>query len=302
MHRTTALRYGFRLAVITGALAVNVALCVASAEPHAQTSMQQPVTDDKACNAAIQSAEQSLRLPAQLLGAIGLIESGRVIPKTGGIAPWPWTLNVGGTGYFYDTKEQAISAARDFQAKGEQSIDVGCMQVNLAYHPAAFASLDQAFDPASNANYAAGFLSRLYAQSGNWTMAASAYHSQTPGVSDGYVRRVVASWPLASRYVGPSALANLTPGAGFVMPPTHAEPDGDCGVGAMRRFTPRFQKVILQAAIDRARLSKDFEQSDVAEATMDCGFRVPLPVFSRRRPSRRPKAGSLQRAKLMTAH
>ncbi len=80
------------------------------------------------------------------------------------------------------------------QARGVQSIDVGCMQVNLLYHPSAFATLDQAFDPAPNASYAARFLRSLYARLGDWPEAAAAYHSFTPGPNAQYARLIAAVW------------------------------------------------------------------------------------------------------------
>ena len=45
------------------------------------------------------------------------------------------------------TRQQAVAAVQALQARGVRSIDVGCLQVNLMYHPIAFASLDDAFDP-----------------------------------------------------------------------------------------------------------------------------------------------------------
>jgi hypothetical protein len=75
------------------------------------------------------------------------------------------------------------------------SIDVGCMQVNLMYHPSAFASLEQAFDPSSNALYAARFLNRLFAQTNDWEQAAAMYHSATPELGEDYRQRVLAFWP-----------------------------------------------------------------------------------------------------------
>ena len=90
-----------------------------------------------------------------------------------------------------------MQAAR---AEGVQSIDVGCMQVNLMYRPEAFASLNQAFDPKTNAVYAADFLNRLFIKTGNWSKAIAAYHSQTHGANGDYAQRVIASWTLAARY------------------------------------------------------------------------------------------------------
>jgi hypothetical protein len=144
-----------------------------------------------ACDAAITAAaKMPARMPDKLLPAIARVESGRLDPATGRVRPWPWTINVEGTGYFYDSKEQVISAVQAFQAKGMRSIDVGCMQVNLLHHPKAFAGLDEAFDPAANARYAVKFLSALYHQTKDWSLATAWYHSQVPDRGEEYQRLV----------------------------------------------------------------------------------------------------------------
>src|ERR1019366_8605916 len=133
-------------------------------------------------------------LPDQLRAAIGRVESGRRDAQ-GVINPWPWTINVEGEGHIYDSKAEAIAAVRAYQARGVRSIDVGCMQVNLMFHPDAFASLELAFDPTANAVYAAQFLNDLYAQTHSWTQATAFYHSATPGLGDDYQRKVAAVLP-----------------------------------------------------------------------------------------------------------
>ena len=47
------------------------------------------------------------------------------------VTPWPWTINVGGVGKFFETKEAAIKEVKALQAKGNDSIDVGCMSYNF---------------------------------------------------------------------------------------------------------------------------------------------------------------------------
>jgi hypothetical protein len=153
-----------------------------------------PLTPYAMCEAAIASAEADTKLPDRVLTAIALRESGRIDPDTGRVRPWPWTINFEGIGHFYDSKEAAIAAVQDIQAAGGQSVDVGCMQVNLMHHPEAFATLDQAFDPNSNAAYAGRFLKALFAESGDWGLAIAAYHSRTPGVGEPYRDQVVATW------------------------------------------------------------------------------------------------------------
>ena len=180
---------------------VLLAIMAASAARAAPPS-RPPGTEAAACTAAINAAERASRLPPKLLGAIGLVESGRPDPVRRVVEPWPWTVNVAGAGHFYGSKADAVAAVRDFEAAGAQSIDVGCMQVSLLYHPAAFSSLDEAFDPQTNAAYAASFLKSLYQEMSSWPQAAASYHSRTPDLAADYGRRVMAAWPLAARYGG----------------------------------------------------------------------------------------------------
>ncbi len=169
------------------------------------------------CRSAILLAERAIRVPDRLLNAIATVESGRRDPVSGMVYPWPWTINVEGVGHFYETKADALAAVRGFQAQGSRSIDVGCMQVNLMYHPEAFASLEQAFDPVPNAAYAARFLTQLFGQTNAWPRAVAAYHSWTPELGAEYARRVLTAWgvpqppPAALEPEAIAALAQATP-------------------------------------------------------------------------------------------
>ncbi len=168
------------------------------------------------CRAAIVSAEQNSAIPTGLLGAIGEVESGRRDPLTGAFLPWPWTVDADGDGHFYPTKQAAVTAVRSFQAEGIQSIDVGCMQVNLLHHPDAFASLDQAFDPPTNAAYAARFLNELHSETGSWPEAAAFYHSTTPVLAADYERKVMAAWPASQRLA--AGISASLPADGLMVP------------------------------------------------------------------------------------
>lgn len=181
------------------------------------------------CRSAIMAAERAVHLPDRLLDAIAVVESGRRDPVSGTVYPWPWTINVEGVGHFYESKAEVIAAVQDFQARGARSIDVGCMQINLIQHPNAFASLDQAFDPATNATYGARFLMQLFKQTSAWPLAAAAYHSQTPDIGADYARKVLAAWgvplpPVGSQPVQPVMEASSTPPARVaVLLPTGTE-------------------------------------------------------------------------------
>jgi hypothetical protein len=151
------------------------------------------------CPQAIAAAERTQAIPKHLLSAIALAESGRKHPMLGKRMPWPWTVMAEGQGRYLATKQAAIEEVRQLQARGIANIDVGCMQVNLYYHPDAFFSLEQAFDPLSNVAYAGRFLRSLFADSGAWDEAAGRYHSATPGLKNPYRDKVVQIWTREQR-------------------------------------------------------------------------------------------------------
>jgi hypothetical protein len=172
------------------------------------------------------------------------VESGRADPVSGRAVPWPWTINAEGAGRYFETKEAAVAATRALLASGVRSVDVGCGQVNLMHHPAAFATLDAAFDPASNAGYAARFLRSLRGSTGSWPYAAAAYHSQTPELGHAYAQRVKAAWPDAAQH-GP-----------WPPPPTGAVASGSGAVAPRTdysMFTASFAARVRRMDQDRAR-------------------------------------------------
>ena len=158
------------------------------------------------------------------MGAIARVESGRP-DGSGGTAPWPWSINVQGIDHVYDSKAEVIAAVLAFQRRGMRSIDVGCLQVNLFYHPSAFESLDQAFDPMVNATYAAKFLVELRQQTGSWERATAAYHSADPELGEPYRRKVMAVLPEEKRIASIAPLiAGLHYGGGGSVPGAGAVP------------------------------------------------------------------------------
>ncbi|WP_395016599.1 transglycosylase SLT domain-containing protein [Dongia sp.] len=141
--------------------------------------------DSDLCLDAIALQETQYGMPAGLLKAIARVESSG--SPYGDISkPWPWTLNVGGTGHYYPDKEAALTALTAYKAESDVNIDVGCMQISLRHHPNAFPDLATALDPASNVAYGALFLAALHDKSGDWMIAAGNYHSSTPGFGDTY--------------------------------------------------------------------------------------------------------------------
>lgn len=157
----------------------------------------QPLTPTQLCRAAIATAEREASLPPGLLQAIGRVESGRTDPVTGEFGPWPWAINAEGRGHFFPDRAAAIAAVESLRARGVRVVDVGCLQVNLHFHPQAFPDLHTAFEPLANARYAARFLTDLQSRAPDWLQAAGHYHSHTPHLAEAYRARVAAAWPEA---------------------------------------------------------------------------------------------------------
>jgi Transglycosylase SLT domain len=188
------------------------------AEPIMASGLAPASAKGLACRSAIGAAERGSGIPPHLLAAISRVESGRRDPVSGDFHPWPWTVNAEGQGFFYDSKAEAIAAVRGMQAQGIRSIDVGCMQINLMYHPDAFPSLDVAFDPQANAAYAVRFLKELFAQTGDWTKATATYHSATPDLGADYQRKVAAILPEESHMASNAFGSPLAQAWGATMP------------------------------------------------------------------------------------
>ncbi|MBA5727450.1 lysozyme family protein [Bombella mellum] len=161
----------------------------------AQPFLPPDPAQSRLCRDAIAQVERALRLPDGFLAAISRVETGRP-DGHGTLIPWPWSVNAAGTGHYYDTRQEAVDAVRGFQQQGIQSIDVGCLQVNLFHHPEAFPSLDMAFDPYSNARYAGQFLQKMKEQTGSWPHAAAAYHSQITSNGSAYLQQVLQQWAI----------------------------------------------------------------------------------------------------------
>ncbi len=149
------------------------------------------VEQSEFCAVAAQQAEQRYHLPHGLLIAIAKAESGRPINSLADVRPWPWTIDADGTGLFLESKPAAVAWVTT-QIGRHSFVDVGCMQVDLEYHPRAFASLEQAFDPVMNTDYAARLLLRLYLgeAGGSWDLTVGLYHSHTSLLAAMYRDRV----------------------------------------------------------------------------------------------------------------
>ncbi|MEM7508243.1 MAG: lytic transglycosylase domain-containing protein [Pseudomonadota bacterium] len=136
------------------------------------------------CDSSARVAGEARGVPVDVLRALTRTETGRRIG--GNLSPWPWTVNMEGAGFWFETREEALDFVMKHHARGARSFDVGCFQINYRWHGEAFESIAAMFDPAANAAYAAKFLSDLHGESGKWSTAAGHYHSRTPELAKKY--------------------------------------------------------------------------------------------------------------------
>lgn len=170
------------------------ALAILAGSAGARAAIPPNLPTQAICAAETALAERSYGIPSQLLDAISLVESGRYDSESKATLAWPWTVMAEGEGRYFPTKAEAVAEVRKLQARGVRNIDVGCMQVNMMYHGQAFASIEDAFEPASNVAYAARFLKGLYESTNHWPTAASYYHSQTPSLAANYRSKLMKVW------------------------------------------------------------------------------------------------------------
>ena len=147
--------------------------------------------DIYSCENAAIKYESEYNIKKHMLETITNVETGQWNQDLGKRVAWPWTVNSQGKGRYFASKQEAVDEVKRLQSKGIKSIDVGCMQINLRYHPDAFASVEDALDPEKNVEYAAKFLTKLHKRSGNdWMRASMMYHSTRPYKAKRYGKKI----------------------------------------------------------------------------------------------------------------
>ena len=135
------------------------------------------------CQDSLEQAATRHGVPPDLMVAVGRVESGL----------HPFAINAEGRSMIAPDAATAVALVEQARSEGLSRIDVGCGQINLYWHPFAFSDLSAAFEPDTNAEYAAAFLASLYQRYGDWTQAVAHYHSNSPEHQQRYVTSVSAN-------------------------------------------------------------------------------------------------------------
>jgi hypothetical protein len=150
-------------ALIVGLTALS-SIHLFSAPAAAQTGIS--------CPQLIADAEARRQIPRGLLMAIAVTESG----LNG--SPNPHAMNIAGRSYFArDLNDMASVISANWQ-RGIQSIDVGCMQINLKYHGDKFARMTDLLHSPTNVEYGASYLIHLATERGSWREGVMDYHNK----------------------------------------------------------------------------------------------------------------------------
>jgi hypothetical protein len=127
-------------------------------------------------------------VPSEVLYAVALQESG--IRLRGRMVPWPWTLNVAGTGYRFATRSDACQALMSaIVVAGSARVDVGLGQTNLKANGYRYESPCDGLDPHKNLRVTAQILAEQKAKGGSWIAAAGRYHRPAGGTPAQRYRR-----------------------------------------------------------------------------------------------------------------
>lgn len=144
-------------------------------------------------------------VPARILYAVALAESGRVKNKR--FDAWPWTLNISGKGQYFETRADQYTALMAAIRDGK-SVDIGSMQLNWKWQFHRLHSAWQATDPTYNVITGCNILKSHFSDPSSmhrhhrfkdWRAAVERYHS--PGSSteqqsraQAYANRVHRQW------------------------------------------------------------------------------------------------------------
>ena len=150
------------------------------------------------CEKIIKNIESLTEIPEGLLLGIGKTEAGRIIDKKE-LKVWPWTVNHAGKSLFFDNKKQIKNYVLKHLSKGDNNLDVGCMQINLKWHKHNFKVVNDMISPEPNISYAASFLIQLKNKYGNWNEAIKHYHSSDPIKNKPYLDKVLTYWKIKDK-------------------------------------------------------------------------------------------------------
>jgi len=120
-----------------------------------------------------EAVAKEFEVPGEILYSVALQES-----EGPGIGrPWPWSANVQGRGYYFESREDLYRFLGSLMERGYKHFDIGLGQVNWHWNGRRFGSLWEATDPYANLRVAASILREHYRETRSWAWAVGRYHA-----------------------------------------------------------------------------------------------------------------------------
>lgn len=150
-------------------------------------------------------------IPSTVLYAIALQESGRSV--NGKLRPWPWTLNIAGRGYYFESQEAACKKlTATLGSTSAKRVDVGLGQINVGYHGHRVSKPCDLLNPYLNLSIAGKILTEQHRPGQDWLITMGKYHSPANGTAAAryrasvqrHLRRVESARPFT-----PSKIASI---------------------------------------------------------------------------------------------
>lgn len=168
------------------------------------------IAQAKPIPATFEAVSDYCGVPARILYAVALAESGRV--KDNRFDAWPWTLNISGKGQYFETRSNQYAALMTAIRTGK-SVDIGSMQLNWKWQFHRLHSAWQATDPTYNVitgcnilkgNFGASTIKDSHHDFKYWRAAVGRYHSPGPSPeqqarAQAYANRVQRLWEKLER-------------------------------------------------------------------------------------------------------
>lgn len=129
---------------------------------------------------AYEAIARQFGVRGDVLYAIALTESRMNVGKNL-TRPWPWTANVEGKPYRFNTRAELTAFLRQHLQQGNPRFDVGLMQLSWRHHGKRFARLEDAIDPVTNIQAGADYLRYLLKKTGSLEAAIGMYHTGEAG-------------------------------------------------------------------------------------------------------------------------
>ena len=135
-----------------------------------------------------------------------IFDNGRTRPLSDFLGPFdsgkpenvpvrPWTLNIAGQGVYFNNRWQAWRALDQSLRAGQDSVDIGLMQVNWRFHQRRLGNSWLALDPTHNLSVGAEILKDCYKRRRDWWASVGCYHAPIDSLrATRYRALVVAIW------------------------------------------------------------------------------------------------------------